>query len=60
MGIDFSKTPVQPQNNPDNRPNVQDVTENPKEPGETLHSIEDYMTPLGVEILINHVGDCFD
>ena len=31
----------------------------PKGPGDTTR-IEDYKTPLGVEIMINHVGDCFD
>jgi hypothetical protein len=25
-----------------------------------LHVIEDYGTPLGIEILINHVGDCYE
>ena len=25
-----------------------------------LVDIEDYETPLGVEVIINHVGDCFD
>ena len=32
---------------------------NPEGPGDTTR-IEDYKTPLGVEIMINHVGDCFD
>ena len=32
----------------------------PKVPGETLYEFEDYDTALGVEVLINHVGDCFD
>ena len=31
----------------------------PKLPGETVE-LEDYETPLGVEVIINHVGDCFD
>ena len=31
----------------------------PKTPGEVV-TIEEYDTPLGVEIVINHVGDCFD
>ena len=31
----------------------------PKTP-KPVESIEDYDTPLGVEIIINHVGDCFD
>ena len=25
-----------------------------------LISINDYGTPLGIEVIINHVGDCFD
>ena len=29
-------------------------------PGNTFYIFEDYDTPLGVEIMINHVGDCFD
>ena len=29
-------------------------------PGNTFYIFEDYETPLGVEIMINHVGDCFD
>ncbi len=32
----------------------------PKTPGNTYYVFEDYETPLGVEIVINHVGDCFD
>ena len=31
----------------------------PKRTGETV-TFEEYETPLGVEITINHVGDCFD
>ena len=31
----------------------------PKGAGDTT-KIDDYDTPLGVEIMINHVGDCFD
>ena len=31
----------------------------PKTPG-TLEELPDYETPLGVEVIINHVGDCFD
>ncbi len=29
-------------------------------PGETWYLFEEYETPLGVEVIINHVGDCFD
>ena len=32
----------------------------PKLPGEPLIEIEDYGTPLGINVIINHVGDCFD
>ena len=31
-----------------------------KKRGEELFIIDDYDTPLGVEVIINHVGDCFD
>ena len=32
----------------------------PNMPGEPLIEIEDYGTPLGINVIINHVGDCFD
>lgn len=32
----------------------------PKRPGIPIHIINEYDTPLGLEIIINHVGDCFD
>ena len=32
----------------------------PKNPGPPTEYIPEYDTPLGVEVLINHVGDCFD
>lgn len=32
----------------------------PPQRGEPEEVIEDFETPLGVEIIINHVGDCFD
>ena len=32
----------------------------PKVPGKAMVTLDDYDTPLGVEIIINHVGDCFD
>ncbi len=28
--------------------------------GDKTYPLEDYETPLGVEVIINHVGDCFD
>ena len=31
----------------------------PKRTGEIV-TFEEYDTPLGVELIINHVGDCFD
>ena len=31
-----------------------------KKVGPGLLDIEEYLTPLGVDIIINHVGDCFD
>ena len=32
----------------------------PKTAGETVYEFDEYETPLGVDIVINHVGDCFD
>ena len=32
----------------------------PKGGGTNLYFFEEYDTPLGVEVIINHVGDCFD
>ena len=32
----------------------------PPLPGDTTEKLDDYKTPLGVNVLINHVGDCFD
>ncbi len=42
------------------RPEVADEEEKPKVPGDTYYVFEEYETPLGVELIINHVGDCFD
>ena len=41
------------------RPETPDKGKKPKTPGEVV-TFEEYDTPLGVEIIINHVGDCFD
>ena len=41
------------------RPEAPGPGKKPKGPGEVV-DIEEYETPLGVEIVINHVGDCFD
>ena len=32
----------------------------PKTGGDTWEHFEEYETPLGGQLLINHVGDCFD
>ena len=42
------------------RPETPPKGKTPKTPGETWFTFEEYDTPLGVEIVINHVGDCFD
>ncbi len=42
------------------RPEAPEGEKPPKTPGETWYVFEEYETPLGVEVIINHVGDCFD
>ena len=42
------------------RPEEPSKGKKPRTPGEALYVFEEYDTPLGVEIVINHVGDCFD
>jgi fimbrial isopeptide formation D2 family protein len=42
------------------RPDAPSQGRMPKTAGDTVYSFEEYDTPLGVEIVINHVGDCFD
>ena len=42
------------------RPPVEEAKVPKKAPGNAFYIFEDYETPLGVEIMINHVGDCFD
>ena len=42
------------------RPENPTAGRKPKTAGSTWYVFEDYDTPLGVEIVINHVGDCFD
>ena len=42
------------------RPDNPSQGKKPKTPGKAVYVFEDYDTPLGVEIVINHVGDCFD
>ena len=32
----------------------------PTRPGKPIVPIEEYGTPLGVEVIINHVGDCYE
>ena len=46
--------------NTDKKPETPEEGKKPKTPGKPVENIEDYDTPLGVEIMINHVGDCFD
>ena len=42
------------------RPPMPEDAGNPPLPGDTWYLFEEYETPLGVEVIINHVGDCFD
>ena len=42
------------------RPDTPTAGRTPKTTGETWYVFEEYDTPLGVEVTINHVGDCFD
>ncbi len=42
------------------RPPLPEDAGNPPLPGDTWYLFEEYETPLGVEVIINHVGDCFD
>ena len=42
------------------RPENPTTGKKPKTTGETWFVFEEYDTPLGVEVIINHVGDCFD
>ena len=42
------------------RPEKPAAGKTPKTAGETWYFFEEYDTPLGVEVIINHVGDCFD
>ena len=42
------------------RPDQPKFGKKPKTTGDTFFELEDYETPLGVEVIINHVGDCFD
>ena len=41
-------------------PGPPDEPGRPRVPGTPVYIFEDYNTPLGVEVMINHVGDCFD
>ena len=47
-------------NRPYERPIIPPDQPQPKLPGTPMYIITDYDTPLGVEVMINHVGDCFD
>ncbi len=41
------------------QPNTPPPGKPPQSPGE-VETIDEYDTPLGVDVIINHVGDCFD
>ena len=47
-------------NRPVTTAKVPETVAQPKTPGVTLTVFEDYDTALGINVLINHVGDCFD
>lgn len=47
-------------NRPWQRPEEPTQGKKPKTPGEPFETIDEYDTPLGVEVVINHVGDCYD
>ncbi len=34
--------------------------EDPKVPGDPLFTIDDYDVPLGIGVILNHVGDCYE
>ena len=42
------------------RPELEEGETAPKVAGDVWYVFEEYETPLGVEVMINHVGDCFD
>ena len=42
------------------RPETTEKGKTPKTPGEEMTVFEDYDTPLGVAVSINHAGDCFE
>jgi len=58
VSVDGSVTTIT--NKPWERPENPPKGRKPREPGDPTYIFEEYDTPLGVEIVINHVGDCFD
>ena len=42
------------------RPEEPEKGTKPRTPGGSVVTLDEYDTPLGVEVIINHVGDCFD
>ncbi len=42
------------------RPELPPEVTPPEVPGKPTETIDEYDTPLGVEVTINHVGDCFE
>ena len=41
-------------------PKIPEEFKRPKMPTTDLAIFEEYQTALGVDVMINHVGDCFD
>ncbi len=41
-------------------PEPPEESKKPKKPGSVIAVFEEYQTALGVDVMINHVGDCFD
>ena len=41
-------------------PKLSEGKKQPKRTGDTWIVLDDYETPLGLEIMINHVGDCYE
>ena len=59
-GADVSGNNVTFYNHAVNVPKIPEWMPQAKVPGDMWFIFEEYETALGGEILINHVGDCFD
>ena len=42
------------------RPDNPGTGKTPKTPGNPVETLPEYDTPLGMDVMINHVGDCYD